>query len=187
MNAQDLEERAIEFLAAEYDDSDPDYAEFLRSYSQPPFADDERAIRAIVAALRQQPAPVDLEQFREAVECWKHHRSGYDDPEAISEADHLLSIIDNAGEVECPHDAWEETGGARRCADCHKYLGGAPHQPAPVVDDAQELPPLPDATLITTLGRLAYTATQMQKYARAALARAQGGAVVKFKPGDKEE
>jgi hypothetical protein len=31
-------------------------------------------------------------------------------------------------EGECPHEAWEENGGARRCSDCREYLG---HAPAP--------------------------------------------------------
>lgn len=25
---------------------------------------------------------------------------------------------------ECQHEAWEERGGSRRCADCREYLGG---------------------------------------------------------------
>ena len=58
MSAQDLEQRARQLLAAEYPD-DPDYAEYLIvGESIDLFDDDARALRAIVAAFRQQPAPV---------------------------------------------------------------------------------------------------------------------------------
>lgn len=151
MSGQDLGQRARELPAAEYErDGKTGSAEHIRT--QPLLPNKARAIRAIVAALRQQYAPVDLEQFRGAVlafmqkgsngmalhanpaseferECYEVAAADFD------EAHRLLSIIDNVGVVGCPHDAWEETGGARRCADCHKYLGGVPHQPAPVVDD----------------------------------------------------
>lgn len=162
MSAQDLEQRARDLLAAEYNDSNPDYAEFLRSHSQPPFADDERAIRAIVAALRQQPAPVDLEQFREAVEFMLTHGTR---EQCIRAGDMLQAIIDNAGKVETagvPTDgglaqrgeAWlkvaqtlnwyapwwlngEGTGREKAVAAIKKMAKAyGATQPAPVVDDA---------------------------------------------------
>lgn len=108
MNAQDLEQRARELLAEAFSDAGAfSAADTLLRTAYVTDYKNVVALRAIAAALRQQPVPVDLEQFREAVECWKHHRSGYDDPEAISEADRLLALINNA------------------------------HQPAPVVDDAR--------------------------------------------------
>lgn len=106
----DIEHKARELLAAEYERigwiSD---AINLRSKHEDT-AQDELAINAIVAALRQQPAPVDLEQFREAVECWRtstcdraatviNERAYYPLVGKIAVADRLLSIIDNAGKV----------------------------------------------------------------------------------------
>lgn len=146
MSAQDLEQRARELLA-KWRYAEPANGSMASQNRRDAF---RRCANELESVLRQQPAAVDLEQFREAVEQWKMLAQVGETVEAmpvvfrkkpeeytarIAEADRLLSII-NAGEVECPHDAWEETGGARRCADCHKYLGGAPHQPAPVVDDA---------------------------------------------------
>ena len=67
---------------------------------------DRDALRDEVAALRQQPAPVDLEQFRAAVEAYRSavHEDFYIDPSDVDwcddYADRLLSIIDNAGKVE---------------------------------------------------------------------------------------
>ena len=48
------------------------------------------------------PAPVDLEQFREAVTCWHDAALPANDVEAKrkAEAKRLLSIIDNAGKVD---------------------------------------------------------------------------------------
>ena len=64
-----VEQRALEFLAAEYErDGKAGSAEHIRT--QPLLPNKARAVRAIAAALRHQPAPVDLEQFREAVACW---------------------------------------------------------------------------------------------------------------------
>lgn len=101
MNVQDPERMARELLAAEYErDEKTGSAEHIRT--QPLLPNKARAVRAIVAALRQQPAPVDLEQFREAVECWHDAALPANDVEAErkAKAKRLLSIIDNAGKVE---------------------------------------------------------------------------------------
>lgn len=113
MSAQDLEEkRAREFLAAEYErDGKTGSADHIRT--QPLLPNKDRAVRAIVAALRQQPAPVDLEQFREAVECLCNGAGSMSSAEWArrdAERKRLLALIDNAGKVG--------------------------HLPAPVVDDA---------------------------------------------------
>lgn len=106
MSAQDLEQRARELLAEEWKrDGHPAMAHALLNADL--LSDKNPALRAIVAALRQQPAPVDLEQFRLAVAAFKVVATQAKQPDVIAEADRLLSIIDNA------------------------------HQPAPVVDDAR--------------------------------------------------
>ncbi|MCR6496193.1 hypothetical protein LJB71_08185 [Thermomonas sp. S9] len=67
------------------------------------------ALREEVAALRQQPAPVDLEQFREAVIQWSddaYKLSGDINHQTIRQADRLLSIIDNAGKVARQPTPW---------------------------------------------------------------------------------
>lgn len=57
MNEQELEQRAREFFAAEYErDGKTGAAEHIRT--QPLLPNKNRAVRAIAAALRQQPAPV---------------------------------------------------------------------------------------------------------------------------------
>lgn len=100
MNAQDLNQRALEFLAVEYErDGKAGSAHHIRT--QPLLPNKARAVRAVAAALRQQSAPVDLAQFREAVECWRDAALPANDVEAErkAEANRLLSIIDNAGKV----------------------------------------------------------------------------------------
>lgn len=83
MSAQDLEQRARGLLAAEYPD-DPDYAEYLIvGESIDLFDDDARALRAIVAALRQQPAPVvDDARMARALEWLRAECGFYNNPEA---------------------------------------------------------------------------------------------------------
>lgn len=57
MSAQDLEQQARELLAAEYErDGKAGSADHIRT--QPLMPNKARAVRAIAAALRQQPAPV---------------------------------------------------------------------------------------------------------------------------------
>lgn len=159
MSAQDLEQRALEFLAAEYErDGKAGSAEHIRT--QPLFPNKARAVRAIAAALRQRQAsrswwtrcepnatledaaeeigfmredwqkvgealgfadfvdpeviiatitalrqqtvPVDLEQFREAVECLCNGAGSMSSAEWArrdAERKRLLSIIDSAGKV----------------------------------------------------------------------------------------
>lgn len=154
MSAQDLEQRARELLAAEYErDGRPSDADFV-NLGLPVCDADIRALRAIVAALRQQPAPVDLEQFREAVEQWKMLAQVGETVEAmpvafrkkpeeytarIAEADRLLSIIDSAP-VEFRNYGNSEAEFIADHADSCTACGGSGHkadqQPAPVVDDA---------------------------------------------------
>lgn len=121
MNAQDLEQRALEFLAAEYErDGRPSDADFTRG-GLPVCDADIRALRAIAAALRQQPAPVDLEQFREIAEGLRladqffdgdDNHWQWDDGEAFPASkvraayNRLLSIIDSAGKVEVLARGW---------------------------------------------------------------------------------
>ena len=56
-----------------------------------------RRLRQLLLAKEQQTAPVDLSQFREAVECWHDAALPANDVEAErkAEAKRLLSIIDN--------------------------------------------------------------------------------------------
>ena len=96
MNAQDLEQRARELLAAEYErDGKAGAADHIRT--QPLLPNKARAVRAVAAALRQQAAPVDLEQFREAVEFMQMRGTR---EQCIRAGDMLQAIIDNAGKVE---------------------------------------------------------------------------------------
>lgn len=156
MSAQDLEQRTLELLpelppmAMTITGDDPDAGHWYR-------ADQMRgyAIRAIAAALRQQPAPTDLEQFREAVECWHDAALPANDVEAErkAKAKRLLSIIDNAGKMEVLARGWfhrlpdgdydihdEASGAGKDCDGCTPCLivsQDHAHQPAPVVDDAR--------------------------------------------------
>lgn len=67
MSAQDLEQRARGFLAAEYErDGKAGSANHIRT--QPLLPNKARALRAIVAALRQQPAPVVDDAMRDLIE-----------------------------------------------------------------------------------------------------------------------
>lgn len=70
MSAQDLEQRARELLAAEYErDGKIGSADHIRT--QPLLPNKARAVRAIIAALRQQPAPVVDGAMRELIEAAK--------------------------------------------------------------------------------------------------------------------
>lgn len=118
MSAQDLEQRARELLAQ--------IRHLLSSLpvdclgrdtdaSGQPYPIRDEVIHGITKLLAQQPAPVDLEQFREAVEFYAT-QNGLLAYEAIDRGVHhsvvesyemrersgkrLLSIIDNAGKVE---------------------------------------------------------------------------------------
>lgn len=102
----------------------------------------------------QKSAPVDLEQFREAVECWRDAclPANSVDAERVAAADRLLSIIDNAGKVDVsPQDVRKFI--ANRVAgpehkqdildgdyDGTEWFGhvraALAQQPAPVVGDA---------------------------------------------------
>lgn len=103
MSAQDLEQRARELLGQPYHEEISGLVKGAPLFEgQEEWVPFDEALRAIVTALCQQPAPVDLEQFRFPGEAWKSHLDPNDDDEseAYDEADRLLSIIDNAGEVE---------------------------------------------------------------------------------------
>lgn len=98
-------------------------------------------LRPAVAALRQQPASGDLEQFREAVECWRDAALPANDVEAVrkAEANRLLSIIDNVGVVECSKVSGYIATVPDKCDRIiwrGQYHHLSLHQPAPVVDDA---------------------------------------------------
>lgn len=108
---------------------------------------------------------VDLEQFREAIYSWRAdairrggnsmctERAYYLMAKRIEEADRLLSIIDSAGGVECAglrvvllgdavaalsaFDDGESFPKVANALDGKAFrVPAAPHQPAPVVDDA---------------------------------------------------
>lgn len=137
----DIEHKARELLAAEYErDGKAGAADHIRT--QPLLPNKARAVRAIAAALRQQPAPVDLEQFREAVECWRDAAlpANSVDAERVAEADRLLSIIDSAGSAVRPFNATKPAECAKECPPqqvCdYCQIASNAHQPAPVVDDA---------------------------------------------------
>ena len=138
-----VEQRALEFLAAEYErDGKAGSAEHIRT--QPLLPNKARAVRAIAAALRHQPAPVDLEQFREAVGLMLIF--GRDDEHA--RAKRLLALIDSAGkvEVDASFDEWlakempagtvigDPSWWADRIA--RQYSKRTAQQPAAVVDEA---------------------------------------------------
>jgi len=100
-----------------------------------------RRLRQLLLA-KEQPAPVDLKQFREAVECWHDAAlpANSVDAERKAEAKRLLALIDNAGKVECS----EVSGCIATVPDkCDriiwrgKYYHLPPRQPAPVVDDTR--------------------------------------------------
>ena len=97
---------------------------------------------------------VDLEQFREAVECWRDAALPANDVEAErkAKARHLLSIIDSGGKVEVPRNRTEAASLARRILeqlgviDAHidaaiaRCEAASPKQPA-AVDGAWETAP----------------------------------------------
>lgn len=198
MSAQDLEQRARELLAAEYEAAGESWAIWgiLNSPHEQLINSLRLALRAIVAALRQQPAPVDLEQFRLPVEAWKSHLDPNDDDEseAYDEADRLLSIIDNAGKVASAEPV------ATVCLVGERYAHGnmvevqlqlvsadAPspktgdryyaHHPAPVVDDAMRELIQKWRKLAEQHGVRTFTGNDHALFANeleAALARAQG-------------
>lgn len=115
------------------------------------------ALREEVAALRQQPAPVDLEQFREAVESLCNGAGSMSSAEWArrdAERKRLLAVIDSAGKS-CPcgeptcTESWEPGCGLGESVEHAVPAEREPprgdelrailaRQPAPVVDD--ELP-----------------------------------------------
>lgn len=146
MSAQELEQRARELLpelppmAMTVAGDDPDAGHWYRAEQMRDYA-----ASAVAAALRQQPAPVDLEQFREAVACWHDAAlpANSVDAERKAEAKRLLSIIDNAGKVEAckvvvtrddDHEIVKVEHNGEVVAQT-VHAGGK--QPAPVVDDAR--------------------------------------------------
>ncbi len=177
MNAQDLEQRARELLAAGWKRAGQHMtaAMVMNGHS----GESTRvAIGAISDALRQQPAPVDLGQFREAICSWREdslrksetyvtYTSRTVMAKRVTEADRLLSIIDNAGKVECA----EVSGYIATVPDkCDRIIWRGQyhhlplHQPAPVVDDA-----------LADTQRAIIEAAERRGYERAmAEARAQG-------------
>lgn len=118
MSAQDLEQRARELLV-KWRYAEPANGSMASQNRRDAF---RRCANELESVLRQQPAAVDLEQFREAVEQWKMLAQVGETVEAmpvafrkkpeeytarIAEADRLLSIIDNAGKVACAEPvAW---------------------------------------------------------------------------------
>lgn len=164
MSAQDLEQRARELLGQPYHEEISGLVKGAPLFEgQEEWVPFDEALHAIAAALRQQPAPVDLEQFREAVECWgSHRRSGRGDPRVAAEAKRLLAIIDNAGRMgqqSAPFVDVERVAqlvAHRACCGTehdpangklHGYCvvcgvewpceyAGIPPKPSPVVDDA---------------------------------------------------
>lgn len=102
---------------------------------------------------------VDLEQFRLAVATFKVVATQAKQPDVISEADRLLSIIDSAGKVEAQvlargwfhrlpdgdYDFHDEASGAGNdCSECVRCvivrdIAPRAQQPAAVVDEAARL------------------------------------------------
>lgn len=93
MSAHDLEQRALEFLAAEYErDGKAGSAHHIRT--QPLLPNKARAVRAIAAALRQQSAPVvDDARMARALEA---ARCGLA-PEHVSAIEEAIAAYDPAG------------------------------------------------------------------------------------------
>lgn len=155
MNTQWLEQRARELLAAEYErERCPNSAAAVRN-NDAVEVDTDFAIRVIVAALRQQPVAVDLEQFREIAEGLRLADQFFDGddshwqwddgeffPASKVRAAHkrLLALIDNAGKVECAEVSGYIATVPYKC-DRIIWRGQYHHlplrQPAPVVDDAR--------------------------------------------------
>lgn len=148
MSAQDLEQRARELLAAEYErDGKAGSAEHIRT--QPLLPNKARAVRAIVAALRQQPAPVDLEQVdrtdRELLTefiriCREHKPVGQWPGERLCTAIERMMERDKLFRFIAEADMAPERGHNGRGGDADRPFSGPrraePQQPAPVVDEA---------------------------------------------------
>lgn len=96
---------------------------------------------------------VDLEQFREAVKCWRRSAAACGSSDDVKDADRLLSIIDSAGKVASAGlrvvllgdavaalsalDDGESFSKVANALDGMAFrVPAAPRQPAPVVDDA---------------------------------------------------
>lgn len=141
MNAQDLEQRAREYQHV---------LDMLGVATHEEAGAEIGRLHAV--ALRQQPAPVDLEQFREAVEAllpFAEHSDSCGDLDSYNNAstpscgcgldgarERLLSIIDNADDAKLRD--WslrmaEKENGQITTAGAH----GIEDRPAPVVDDAR--------------------------------------------------
>lgn len=135
MSAQDLEQRARELLV-KWRYAEPANGSMASQNRRDAF---RRCANELESVLRHQPAPVDLEQFRDAVECWHDAALPANDVEAErkAEADRLLSIIDNAGKVDHqPAPVVDEWCSDYHCAgDCGMRGHGWQH--SPVVDDAR--------------------------------------------------
>lgn len=139
MSAQDLEQRARELLAAEYErDGKAGAADHIRT--QPLLPNKARAIRAIAAALCQQPAPVDLSLLNQAYAqgwiaaaewCAEQHLISDIGSQAYAEEQdrRLLFIIDNSGKAHVLARGWFhrlpdgdyeifDEAGACCCDDC---------------------------------------------------------------------
>lgn len=85
----------------------------------------------------EQPAPVDLEQFREAVDFMLMRGTR---EQCIRAGNMLQAIIDNAGKVECAEVSDYIASVPDKCDRIiwrGQYHHLPPHQPAPVVDDAR--------------------------------------------------
>lgn len=145
MSAQDLERMALSFLA----DAMGVSMEYLGTPEPDAYVSEQFAFNAIVAALRQQPAPVDLEQvdrtdrelLTEFIRICREHK-----PVGQWPGERLCAAIERVMEREKPFrfideaDIAPERGHNGRGGDADRPFSGprraAPHQPAPVVDDA---------------------------------------------------
>lgn len=138
MNTQDLEQRARDLLDAKH--------RLFTDLSLRPFDQRDVAVSVIADIIRHQPAPVDLEQFREAVEFMQMRGTR---EQCIRAGDMLQAIIDKSGKVASaepvaycePSNPFNSQAfvwnGTDREARHSVPLYTSPHQPAPVVDDAR--------------------------------------------------
>lgn len=143
MNARDLEKLALEFLAVEYErDGKTGSANHIRT--QPLLPNKARAVRAIVAALRQQPAPVVDDARMARVLEWVRALAkpcSAEEREMLNSIEEAIAAYDPNCGARTVRVVDDELPGMWSQSD---FMGGA----ADAADDASQLVPSVDDAMV---------------------------------------